>query len=66
MSHVLQIIGDTLLSSGCRSLATLSHAVRQGLSRVRSRLMHPGPSSLRVSRRWLDEHEAEAAHRASD
>ena len=57
MSHVLQVISEAFQSTASRPLASFDH-VRSRAVRLLSRLVRPQPSSLRVSQRWLDEHEA--------
>ena len=63
MSHVLQIISDAFLWRACRPYATAERFVRDRTSRLLDRFVRPRASSLRVSQRWLDEHEAAAQKR---
>ena len=57
MSHVLQVISETFQLTTSRPFARVDH-VRTRAVRLISRLVQPRLSSLRVSQRWLDEHEA--------
>src|SRR5688500_1771095 len=66
MSHVLQVISDAFLSGALRPFAAFEQLVRGLTAAVLSRLIRPRTSSLRVSQRWLDEHEAAAARRPRD
>ena len=66
MSHVIQVISDAFLSGAFRQFAAFDQLVRGRTAAVLSRLIRPRTSSLRVSQRWLDEHEAAAAQRPRD
>jgi len=58
MSHVLHVLSGALLSSASRPFATVIQFARARWSDLLSRFIRPQPSSLRVSQRWLNEHEA--------
>ena len=63
MFQVLQIISEAVLSGAPRPFATFEQFVRRGASGLLLQLLRPRVSSLRVSQRWLDEHEAAAVQR---
>jgi hypothetical protein len=66
MSHVLQVLSDAFFSRASGPFALVDTLAWTRTSRLLSRLIRPRPSSLRVSQRWLDEHEAAAGQRPRD
>jgi len=65
MSHILLAISNACLTGAVQPRATFD-VLRERTQHLLSRLLRPRLSSLRVSQRWLDEHEAGAVRQPQD